>query len=231
MQKQNKKSAKSNSQNLKSYIDKHHFRVAIFGSARINEANGVYREVFDLANRIGKKNYDIITGGGPGLMLAASEGHQAANPGHEADSIGFTISLPWEVKENTHLDILKNFDRFSDRLDHFIALSNVFVVMPGGIGTCLELFYVWQHIQVKHISEMPIILVGKMWKELIGWIKKYPIKDGLISPKDLTCLHIVKNNREAMKIIDEEHRKFLLNKKNGAYKLLDNSFILKEKNA
>lgn len=200
---------------FKELINEDHFRVAVFGSARTKENEEIYKQVYDLAYKIGQKNIDIVTGGGPGLMLAASEGHQSANPGQEADSIGLIINLPWEAKSNAHLDIKKNFDKFSGRLDHFMALSNVVVVMPGGIGTCLELFYSWQLVQVHHIKEIPIILVGEMWEELIKWVKKYPLKDKLISEPDLDCIHIAKNNDEAMRIIEKHHQTFITAEKNG----------------
>lgn len=179
------------------------FRVTIFGSARIKEDDQVFKQVHDLARLIGGKGYDLVTGGGPGLMMAASKGHEAGDKKHKADSIGLTIRLPWEAKENKHLEIKKHFNRFSDRLDHFMALSNVVVVTPGGIGTVLELFYTWQLIQVRHICPIPIILVGTMWKKLIDWVKAYPLKQGLVSPEDMNCIYIVKNNKEAMKIIDK----------------------------
>jgi len=178
-----------------------HFRVTIFGSARIQKNDKIYKDVSALAEEIGKHNFDIITGGGPGLMQAANEGHQKGKKSGKAHSIGITIELPFESKANKYLDIRKHFERFSDRLDEFMILSNVAVVMPGGIGTCLELFYSWQLTQVKHICNMPIILVGDMWAELIEWAKGTMLKEGRMSPEDLNNIFVVKDNEEAMKII------------------------------
>ncbi len=177
------------------------FRVSVFGSARIQENDKVYKQVKDLSKMIGEQGFDIVTGGGPGLMSAANLGHEEGDRKNKADSIGLTIRLPWETDDNKHLEIKKHFNRFSDRLDNFMALSNVVVVTPGGIGTCLELFYTWQLIQVRHICPIPVILIGDMWKELINWVKAYPLKKGLISPEDMNCIYVVKDNKEAMKII------------------------------
>lgn len=184
------------------------FRVTIFGSARLREGDKFFKQVYDLAKKIGKHKFDLVTGGGPGLMEAANAGHEAGDKSHTSDNIGLIIQLPWEVKRSKHLEIKKHFNKFSKRLDTFMALSNVVVVMPGGIGTCLELFYTWQLIQVKHINPIPIILVGKMWHELFKWMKKYPIKQGLVSPNESDCIHIAKNNKEAMKIILKTYEKF-----------------------
>ncbi len=185
------------------------FRVTIFGSARIQPNDKIYRQVFNLAKEIGKHRFDIITGGGPGLMEAANAGHEAGDPNDLSDSIGLAIKLPKEQHDNSHLDLTKHFGKFSDRLDNFMALSSVAVVTPGGIGSCLEFFYTWQLIQVKHINQIPIILLGDMWKDLIKWVRKYPLKQKLISPEDMDYIHIAKNNNEAMKIIMKTHRDFL----------------------
>ncbi len=195
-------------------LKKDDFRVTIFGSARLQLDDKTYKQVFDLAKRIGKHNFDIVTGGGPGLMEAANAGHEAGDGNHESDSIGLIIKLPWENEGNKHLEIKRTFNKFSGRLDTFMALSNAVVVMPGGIGTCLELFYTWQLVQVKHICPIPIILVGKMWEKLIDWVKKYPLKDGLISPEDMDSIHIAKDNDEAMKIILKTYKVYKKEGKN-----------------
>lgn len=189
-------------------VNQDHFRVSIFGSARTKKDEGIYQKVFDLAYKLGERKIDIVTGGGPGIMEAANAGHQAGDPEEETDSIGLTIRLPWESEENPHLDLKRHFNRFSGRLDTFMTLSNVVVVMPGGIGTCLELFYTWQLIQVKHVNPMPIIVVGEMWEKLMDWVKEYPLKDGLISPEDTDFVYVVKSNKEAIEIIEAEKEAF-----------------------
>lgn len=202
------KKVKTGEKAIEAELRHNDFRVTIFGSARLKEGDKFFKQVYDLAKKIGEHKFDLVTGGGPGLMEAANAGHEAGDKGHTSDNIGLIIQLPWETKRNKHLEIKKHFNKFSKRLDTFMALSNVVVVMPGGIGTCLELFYTWQLIQVKHINPIPIILVGKMWNELFKWMKKYPIKQGLVSPDESDCIHIAKNNKEAMRIILKTYEKF-----------------------
>jgi len=198
---------------IKEELEKQDFRVAIFGSARLQKKDKVYKQVFELAKEIGKYKFDVVTGGGPGLMEAANAGHEEGDKGEKADSIGLVIKLPWESKGNKHLEIKKEFARFSKRLDTFMALSKVAIIMPGGIGTCLELFYAWQLVQVRHIKTIPLILVGKMWEELMKWVKKYPLKKGLISKKDLDNIHIAKDNKAAIRIILKTYKDFKPKKK------------------
>jgi uncharacterized protein (TIGR00730 family) len=199
---------KKKTRSVRDELKRKDFRVAIFGSARLKKDDKVYQQVFDLAREVGKHKIDIVTGGGPGLMEAGNAGHEAGDKDHKSDSIGLVIKLPWESSGNEHLEIEKSFDTFSKRLDTFMALSGAAVIVPGGIGTCLELFFTWQLLQVKHMEPIPIIVVGKMWEKLIDWVKEYPIKEGLISEKDMDFIHIVKNNKEAMEIIMKAHKKF-----------------------
>jgi uncharacterized protein (TIGR00725 family) len=133
-----------------------HYRVAIFGSARIKEGDQKYNDVFNIAKGLAEGGMDVVTGGGPGIMQAANAGHKSASKG--THSIGLNIKLPFEQDDNKFLDIKKDFDRFSNRLDAFMSLSDAVVVATGGIGTILELFYTWQLVQVQHLCETPIIL-------------------------------------------------------------------------
>ncbi|MCX8171361.1 MAG: LOG family protein [Candidatus Bathyarchaeota archaeon] len=185
------------------------FTVAIFGSARIKQGSEIYWEIYELARLIGEAGMNIVTGGGPGLMNAASEGHKAGRRNSEAKAIGLRIKLPFKEVESSHLDIKKEFDRFSHRLDEFMSIANAVVVAPGGVGTLLELAYTWQLLQVKHISNIPVILLGEMWLDFLEWIKKWPLKHGLMDPEDVALLHLAKNIQEALRIIMETYQKYV----------------------
>tara|TARA_Y100000034_G_C6877199_1_gene401356 strand:+ start:315 stop:896 length:582 start_codon:yes stop_codon:yes gene_type:complete len=192
-------------------MKKEHFRVAIFGSARIKRNDKNYKMISQLAELIGEKNIDMVTGGGPGIMEAANKGHKKGTK--TAHSIGLLIKLPRGQKTNKFLNIKKDFHRFSRRLDEFMRLSNVVIVAPGGIGTLLELIYAWQLLQVKKVSNIPIILLGKQWKSLIKWMKKNQLKNDYIKKEDLDFVFPVNNIKEAMKIIDNTHELYLKDKR------------------
>jgi len=199
---------KRKNKNIKRKSIDGNFKVTIFGSARIKKGTLVYIQVRTLARMLGERGFDVITGGGPGLMRAASEGHEKGSKKTGAYSIGVGIKLPNEQKFNRHLDIKKEFKRFSRRLDYFMSLSNVIVVAPGGIGTLLELFYTWQLSQVQQICNIPIILMGKQWPPLIKWLEKYPLKSRYFDKKDINLLFLAKNCEEAIKIIDKAHEEY-----------------------
>jgi uncharacterized protein (TIGR00730 family) len=189
---------------IKQELDKNHFRVTIFGSARIKKDDEIYKQVFSLAKEIGKNNIDVVTGGGPGLMEAASAGHHAGRTSTDNHAVGLNIKVPHEQEPNKHLDLSVDFEKFSARLDNFMLLSDVVVVCPGGIGTILELMYTWQLIQVHHVEKMPIILMGEMWRDFIAWIKKHPVNNQFMKASDLDYIYLVDSNEEAIKIILEK---------------------------
>jgi predicted Rossmann-fold nucleotide-binding protein len=89
-----------------------------------------------------------------------------------------------------------------------MRISNAVVVTPGGIGTLLELYYAWQLMQVGHIKERPIILVGKMWQGLIDWMKENPLKKELIDQKDISQIQIVEKMEDVVPILQKEIEAF-----------------------
>ena len=183
-----------------------YFRVSIFGSARIKPKTEEYMEVYDLAKKLAKNNADIVTGGGPGLMEAANAG--AKDGSSKSKSFGLHVDLPFETTPNEHLDITYHHKRFSSRLDEFMRISHAVIVTPGGIGTILELLYTWQLIQVSHISERPIILVGKMWTGLLEWMKSEPFNKQLIDKSDFNNIKIVQNVDEVIVLLKPLINKF-----------------------
>ena len=187
-----------------------YYRVSIFGSARIKPNTEEYMEVYDLAKKLAKNNADIVTGGGPGLMEAANAG--AKDGSSKSKSFGLHVDLPFETSPNEHLDITYHHKRFSSRLDEFMRISHAVIVTPGGIGTILELLYTWQLIQVSHISERPIILVGKMWAGLLEWMKSEPLNKQLIDKSDFNNIKIVQNVDEVIILLKPLINKFYAKK-------------------
>ncbi|MCC6220907.1 MAG: LOG family protein [Deltaproteobacteria bacterium] len=197
-------------QELKAYTSQH-FRVCIFGSARIRPDDENYRITEELARALGHEGIDVLTGGGPGLMEAANKGLIAGKKeaSSKAKSFGISIDLPFEKEANEHLDIKHHHRKFSSRLDDFMRLSNVIVVTAGGIGTLLELYFSWQLLQVGHLSGRPIILLNtSFWSGLISWMTTQQIAMNLVSPSDMQWINMVDTTEEAMIIVRKEHDKF-----------------------
>jgi uncharacterized protein (TIGR00730 family) len=190
--------------------DDKHFKVTIFGSSRVKTNDTTYKKVENLAFMLGEKGIDVVTGGGAGLMQAANEGHRRGNKSGKkrSHSIGIGVKLLWEQRFNNAVQYKKEFNRFSMRLDEFMLLSNAVVVAPGGLGTLLELFYTWQLVQVHHICNIPIILMGEEWEGLLKWIKQNPLKINYLDEEDYKLVFYVKTPEQAMKLIEDNYKYF-----------------------
>jgi uncharacterized protein (TIGR00730 family) len=193
-----------------------HYRVSIFGSSRIRHGDPIYQEVKKLSLELSRMGIDIVTGGGPGLMEAANAGAVEGQIDSHSRSFGLAIHLPHEEGANPFVDKVFRHRTFFSRLHHFVRLSSAFIVMPGGIGTALELFMVWQLVQVKHLSEHPLILVGEMWNGLIEWIDTTMVHRGLVSPPDLKVVSVVPTSEHAIPIIRASYERFLDEKRSRA---------------
>jgi uncharacterized protein (TIGR00730 family) len=192
-----------------------HYRVSIFGSSRIRRGDPIYEDVKTLSYELAKMGVDIVTGGGPGLMEAANAGAMEGQVDSHARSFGLAIHLPTEEQANPFVNKVFRHRTFFSRLHHFVRLSSAFIVFPGGIGTALELFMVWQLLQVKHMREHPLILVGTMWHGLLDWIRETMIERGLVSPPDLDVVRVVETSADAIPIIGASFERFKEEKENG----------------
>ena len=186
------------------------YRVTVFGSARAKPGSFVYEEVKRVATALAEMGCDIITGGGPGLMQAANEGAIAAKSPERHCSVGIRVDLPFEQGGNPFVNQMFEHKTFFTRLHHFVLASDAFVITPGGIGTVLELSMVWQLLQVKHVQDAPLILVGKMWADLVNWAKDHLLasEPPLASPQDLEIPICVDSGDQAIELIRERHGKW-----------------------
>jgi uncharacterized protein (TIGR00730 family) len=183
------------------------YRIAIFGSARAQPGTFAYEEVKRVATAFAAMGCDIVTGGGPGLMQAANEG---ANVAGAAGSVGIRVELPFEQDVNPFVVQAFEHETFFTRLHHFVIASDAFVVVPGGIGTVLETLMIWQLLQVRHVDNVPLILVGKMWSGLVEWAKT-SMQDPrlpLASPADLDIPRCVDTADEAITLVRDLHRQW-----------------------
>lgn len=180
------------------------YRVTIFGSARLQPGDAIYEDVRCLAARMSALGCDIITGGGPGLMQAANEGAQLGDPDDETRSVGIRVALPFEQGANPFVEQVYTHLTFFSRLHHFVRLSSAYVMMPGGLGTTLELALVWQLIQVNHLRDVPLVLVGDMWRELVDWARRWMTSGAVryANPDDMAIPRCVDTAEKAAEIIE-----------------------------
>lgn len=187
------------------------YRVTIFGSARIQPGTPAYDAVKQLAARLTELGCDIISGGGPGLMQAANEGARSVDPDALHRSVGIRVDLPFEQEINPYVGKGYGHGTFFSRLHQFAIMSDAFIVVPGGIGSLLEMSLVWQLRQVHRLHNTPLILVGKMWEGLVGWGREWMLRDGieLASEGDFDIPDCVGTIDEAIALIRDNRSAWL----------------------
>jgi uncharacterized protein (TIGR00730 family) len=162
--------------------------VSIFGSARTKTDDPLYALTEDIARRLSDAGFSVISGGGPGIMEAASKGAYAG----ASLSVGLNIELPFEQHDNPYLDVSVQFRHFFPRKVAFVKYTSAYVVMPGGFGTLDELFEALTLVQTGKSRNMPIILVdSSYWSGLVAWIKEQTLARKLISPGDPDLLQVI----------------------------------------
>jgi uncharacterized protein (TIGR00730 family) len=172
--------------------------VTVFGSARTKPGAPDYELARDMARRLAKAGFAIITGGGPGIMEAANRG--AVEGGGE--SVGCNIELPFEQGTNRYVRIAVNFRYFFVRKTMFMKYSEAFVIFPGGYGTLDELFEALVLMQTGKLDNFPVVLFGKQyWQGLIDWIKGPVLENAKIQAADLELLHLTDDPAEAVKVV------------------------------
>ncbi len=162
--------------------------VSIFGSARIQPDSPYYQLAEQIARRLSDAGFNVISGGGPGIMEAANKGAY----GGKSASIGLNIELPHEQTENPYQDISQNFKHFFMRKVMFVKYASAYVVLPGGFGTLDELMEVITLVQTGKTLKIPIILVCEpFWRGLVDWVKTTLVNEGMISADDLDLIQVI----------------------------------------
>ena len=174
--------------------------VSIFGSARINSDDPVYKKTEKIAELFVENNFAIITGGGGGVMEAANRGAAKAN----GVSVGLNIVLPLEQRPNQYSNVKLEFKYFFIRKVMFVKYASAYIIMPGGFGTLDELFEAVTLIQTKRIKPLPVILVGsEYWTGLIDWIKSRLVMEKKILPEDIDIIQIIDKPEDVVKAVQK----------------------------
>ncbi|NQT56327.1 MAG: TIGR00730 family Rossman fold protein [Desulfobacteraceae bacterium] len=175
-----------------------HPAVTIFGSSRAKPKSPYYKTTVKVARLLVENGFNVISGGGPGIMEAANKG--AAEAGGK--SVGLHIQLPNEQKPNKYANVRLGFKYFFIRKVMFVKYAVAYIIIPGGFGTLDELFEALTLIQTKRIKYFPIILMdSQFWNGLLDWVKNTLIKENTVSKSDFDIFNVVDTPEEAISII------------------------------
>jgi len=172
--------------------------VSFYGSARLKPSSKLYKQTQEVAYKLGKMGFSVITGGGPGVMEAANRGALEAG----AKSIGLNISLPEEQYANKYTTHSHTFNHFFVRKVMLVKYASAFVIMPGGLGTLDELTEVLTLMQTYKIKPFPVILFDSdYWQGFLEWLRRNSLQKGYISAKDLNLLRVCQSPDEVANAI------------------------------
>ena len=180
-------------------IQKYSTAASFFGSERAQPDNPAYQAATELAARLARYGFAIITGGAQGIMEAANKGaHDAGGA-----SLGLNIRLQSNQPTNTYTTESMFFDHFFVRKVMLTFSSSVYIYFPGGFGTLDEFFEILTLVQTGKIKRIPIVLYGKeFWTPLLTLFKdELATKYRTISPEEMDLFHVVDSVDEAYEYI------------------------------
>ena len=172
--------------------------VTVFGSARTPEDSPHYRLGMEVGGALADAGFTVMTGGGPGIMEAASRGAKEAG----GRTVGCTIRIDEEELANAYLDTCKEFNYFFVRKVMLVKYSYGFIVMPGGYGTLDEVFETATLVQTGKIEDFPIVLMGTdYWKPMLGFMEETLVAQNMIDPEDFAAITVTDDAQEAATLI------------------------------
>src|SRR3990167_6775622 len=176
--------------------------VSIFGSARISGDTVYFKKAHALGKRLIELNISVLTGGGPGIMEAASCG-AIDIPHGKTRMMGIGVTDLGE-KPNGCVQDFFALDYFFARKWLLTRFSSAFVVFPGGFGTLDELTEVLTLIQTKKLDRVPIVLIGvEYWQPFMAWLNDEAVKHGIISEQDLQLFTLTDDLEQVVCVIKE----------------------------
>ncbi len=185
-----------------------HQPVTIFGGSRLQPDSIYMKKATELAHMLAGRGIPVLTGGGPGIMEAASCGatHTKRAVG-VITALGITVpGLNVNEPPSKCLTDVIVIDNYGARKWLLIEYSTGYAVFPGGFGTLNELTELLTLIQTKLHKKAPVVLIGvDYWRPIMEWMHNSALKQGLIAQEDVALFTLTDNIKEAYHILVEAH--------------------------
>lgn len=176
-------------------LSKYGLAASFFGSHVLSFEDGLYKAAEELAGKLAKRGFAVVTGGSTGIMEAANRGaHEAGGA-----SVGLNIHLEATQSLNRYLTESLTFEHFFVRKTMLAFASEVYIFFPGGFGTLDEFYEILTLVQTKKINRIPIVLYGKeFWTPILAHMKDRLLSAyQAIEPGDLELFVLVDTVDEA----------------------------------
>lgn len=173
-------------------------RVTIFGGSRVERESEEYANAQELGRALAEAGLEVITGGYNGIMEAVSRGAHEAG-GHV---IGVTVEVVANAFDRLPNAFVKQEVRtvaLLERIDKLIELGDAYVVLPGGVGTLVELSAVWNLAVLRALQDKPIVVVGSGWRSVLQTM----LNELHTIDADLSCLSFAADASEAVALLSQ----------------------------
>ena len=184
-------------------------KVTVFGSARTEPEESVYKMACLLGQKLVKAGYMVITGGGGGIMQAVNEG---AGPEY---SFAVNIRLPHEQKPNPVVEgnpRLIMYKYFFNRKVAFLKEASAIVLFPGGFGTLDEAMETLTLLQTGKHDPLPLIFVdepgGTYWLKWLQFFGEELMSQGYINASDFYLFKRVDSVDAVVESINHFYRRY-----------------------
>ncbi|MEI6690539.1 MAG: LOG family protein [bacterium] len=187
-------------------------RIAFFGDAAVTKESKVYQDAFEAARILAKEGYVIVNGGGPGVMVAATNGAESVG--------GSTVSVTFFPEHATGFegrylsnvtDVEIKTGNYIERIYRLMEESDMFLLFQGGTGTMSELGTAWVLAKLYYGHHKPFILVGAFWRPVIEAIETNMLIDAhemdvfRIVDTVVEILPMIHKMEESLARIDHSH--------------------------
>ena len=166
-----------------------------YGGHMVTEDDQAYKLVKSVAMELARRNWGIVSGGGPGIMSAALEGAKIVS----GKAIAFCINIEDEQTIQQHRDVSLTFTHFSAR-KYVLRQSDAFAFAPGGFGTLDELMELVTLINTHKYPKKPIFLLdSKFWEGYIKWFREILLNERrVVDPNFMNIFKLVDSSDEVL---------------------------------
>ena len=158
----------------------------------------------DLATAVGARlardGHSLVSGGGRVSMMGAVARAARAGGAHTVGVIPSHL-VPYEVADGDGDELLV-VDTMRERKRIMDERSDVFMALPGGIGTLEELFEIWTSSSLG-MHPKPVIVLDPFgfYEPLWAWLQDL-VGRGFVRQAALDALHRVASVDEAFAVVD-----------------------------
>uniref|UniRef100_A0A7C4XH66 Ribulose-phosphate 3-epimerase n=1 Tax=candidate division WWE3 bacterium TaxID=2053526 RepID=A0A7C4XH66_UNCKA len=176
-------------------------KVAFLGGAGWDPEDETYKQAVETAKLLAEKGFEIVNGGGPGVMRASTEGAKSAG----GRVLAVTYYPPYKHKNYEGTDAQNKFDEeivttdYFDRTKVMLQNTDLHIVFKGGTGTVSEFGMTWANSRIHEGHHKPILLYGNFWKHIVKEFTTHMF----IRPGEKDLITVVKSPKEVVEFINK----------------------------